>query len=338
MKLYGGLDLHSTNVVIQLINEKDEVMYRKKLGCDLDRIVAGLERFKGSVEGLAVESTFNWYWLVDGLMDAGYRVHLVNTAAVKQYEGLKYTDDDSDAFWLAHLMRLGILPTGYIYPKETRGVRDLLRKRGQLVQHRTTHILSIQNGYARNTGSRLSSNAIKQLKEEDIQSRFKDLNIVLAIESNRSMMVALDRQIKVIERVVLKQAKLDPRYQWLLSIDGIGKILALTIMLEAGAIERFQQVGQFASYCRCVGSEKLSNGKKKGQGNTKNGNKYLSWAFVEAANFAIRYNDKAKRFYQRKSAKVNRVVAIKAIAHKLARASYYVMRDQVPFDEAKLFG
>ncbi len=126
MKLYGGLDLHSTNVVIQLINEKDEVMYRKKLGCDLDRILAGLEPFKETIEGLAVESTFNWYWLVDGLMDVGYPVQLVNTAAVKQYEGLKYTDDDSDAFWLAHLMRLGILPTGYIYPKATRGVRDLL--------------------------------------------------------------------------------------------------------------------------------------------------------------------------------------------------------------------
>ena len=338
MKLYGGLDLHSMNVVIQLINEKDEVMYRKKLGCDLDRILAGLEPFKGSIEGLAVESTFNWYWLVDGLMDAGYPVHLVNTAAVKQYEGLKYTDDDSDAFWLAHLMRLGILPIGYIYPKATRGVRDLLRKRGQLVQHRTTHILSIENLYARNIGSRLSANATKQLKEEDIRSRFNDANIVLAIESNRLMIVALDQQIKVIELAVLKQAKLDPRYQCLLSIDGIGKILALTIMLETGAIERFQRVGRFTSYCRCVGSEKLSNGKKKGQGNTKNGNKYLSWAFVEAANFAIRYNDKAKRFYQRKCVKSKQVVGIKAVAHKLARASYYVMRDQVPFDEAKLFG
>ena len=133
------------------------------------------------------------------------------------------------------------------------------------------------------------------------------------------------------------QAKLDPRYRYLLSIGGIGPILALTIMLETGNIERFLKVGNFTSYCRCVGSEKLSNGKKKGKGNTKNGNKYLSWAFVEAANFAIRFNDQAKRFYQRKMAKRNRVVAIKAVAHKLARASYYVMRDQVPFDSAKLF-
>jgi transposase len=337
MKLYGGMDLHSTNVVTQLIDEGDKVLYRKKQSCDLDQILKGLEPFKDNIEGIAVESTYNWYWLVDGLMAAGYRVHLVNTAAVKQYEGLKYTDDDSDAFWLAHLLRLGILPTGHIYPKESRGVRDLLRKRGQLVRQRTAHILSIENLYARNSGDRLSCNAIKCLTEEQIQQQFADPNVALAIDSNRILMNALDQQIKVLEQALLKQTKLDPRYRKLLTIDGVGEILALTITLETGDIGRFAQVGNFTSYCRCVGSEKLSNGKKKGQGNSKNGNKYLAWAFVEAANFAIRFNEQAKRFYQRKAAKRNRVVALKAVAHKLARASYYVMRDQVPFDSAKLF-
>jgi transposase len=337
MKLYGGMDLHSTNVVTQLIDEGDKVLYRKKQSCDLDQILNGLEPFKDNIEGIAVESTYNWYWLVDGLMAAGYRVHLVNTAAVKQYEGLKYTDDDSDAFWLAHLLRLGILPTGHIYPKESRGVRDLLRKRGQLVRQRTAHILSIENLYARNSGDRLSCNAIKCLTEEQIQQQFADPNVALAIDSNRILMNALDQQIKVLEQALLKQTKLNPRYRKLLTIDGVGEVLALTITLETGDIGRFAQVGNFTSYCRCVGSEKLSNGKKKGQGNSKNGNKYLAWAFIEAANFAIRFNEQAKRFYQRKAAKRNRVVALKAVAHKLARASYYVMRDQVPFDSAKLF-
>jgi transposase len=337
MKLYGGMDLHSTNVVTQLIDEGDKVLYRKKQSCDLDQILNGLEPFKDNIEGIAVESTYNWYWLVDGLMAAGYRVHLVNTAAVKQYEGLKYTDDDSDAFWLAHLLRLGILPTGHIYPKESRAVRDLLRKRGQLVRQRTAHILSIENLYARNSCDRLSCNAIKCLTEEQIQKQFDDPNVALAIDSNRILMNALDQQIKVLEQALLKQTKLNPRYRKLLTIDGVGEVLALTITLETGDIGRFAQVGNFTSYCRCVGSEKLSNGKKKGQGNSKNGNKYLAWAFIEAANFAIRFNEQAKRFYQRKAAKRNRVVALKAVAHKLARASYYVMRDQVPFDSAKLF-
>ncbi len=337
MKLYGGMDLHSTNVVTQLIDEQDKVIYRKKQGCDLAQILKGLEAFQNDIEGLAVESTYNWYWLVDGLIEAGYRVHLVNTAAVKQYEGLKYSDDDSDAFWLAHLLRLGILPTGYIYPKQSRAVRDLLRKRGQLVRQRTAHILSIENLYTRNTGSRPHCNAIKRLSQEQIQQQFDDPNVALAIDSNRIIMNALDQQIEVLEQAILKQAKLDDRYRYLLTIGGVGQVLALTIMLETGDIGRFAKVGNFTSYCRCVGSEKLSNGKKKGQGNSKNGNRYLAWAFIEAANFAIRFNEQAKRFYQRKAAKRNRVVALKAVAHKLARASFYVMRDQAPFDSAKLF-
>jgi len=337
MKLYGAIDLHSNNAFCGVIDSHDKVKLRKKSPCELAAILDAFAPFKQDLVGIAVESTFNWYWLVDGLMDAGYRMHLVNTSAVKQYEGLKYTDDKTDTFWLAHLFRLGILPTGYIYPKDQRAVRDLLRKRTQLVELRTTNILSIQNLWNRNTGVSLTSNSIKRLTLEQIEKRFDDPNLVLAIESNHLLVQALNDQIKRLEEAVLKQAKLDPRYRYLLSIDGVGKILALTIMLETGEINRFEKVGNFASYCRCVGSAKLSNGKKKGTGNTKNGNKYLAWAFVEAANFAIRFYEPARRFYQRKMAKTKRVVAIKALAHKLARASYYVMRDQVPFDPAKVY-
>lgn len=120
-------------------------------------------------------------------------------------------------------------------------------------------------------------------------------------------------------------------------MSGVGKVLALTIALETGEVSRFATVGDFSSYCRCVGSEHLSNGKKKGSGNVKNGNKHLAWAFVEAANFAVRYEPAIKRFYQRKCARTMPVVAIKAVAHKLARACYHVMRDRVPFDVQRAF-
>lgn len=108
-------------------------------------------------------------------------------------------------------------------------------------------------------------------------------------------------------------------------------------MLEAGAIGRFATVGDFASYCRGVGSQNLSNGKRQGQGNVENGNKYLAWAFVEAANFAVRYTAQSNRFYQRQQAKTNGVGALKAVAHKLARACYYILREQGPFAVNKAF-
>ncbi|MCP4410096.1 MAG: IS110 family transposase, partial [Gammaproteobacteria bacterium] len=225
-----------------------------------------------ALQGLAVESTYNWYWLVDGLMDASYQVHLVNTAAVKQYEGLKYSDDHSDSRWLAHLLRLDILPQGYIYPKAARAVRDLLRKRRQLVQLRTTNLLSIQNLISRNTGHSMSANRIKQLTSPQVEELFPDRNIALAIQSNLVVMTTLHEQIKILERAVINKAKLRPEYEYLLSTPGIGVILGLTIMLETGDIHRFAKAGNYASYCRCVGSTHTSNGKKKGKGNTKNGN------------------------------------------------------------------
>jgi transposase len=131
--------------------------------------------------------------------------------------------------------------------------------------------------------------------------------------------------------------KLKPEFKQLLTMPGIGKILGLTIMLEVGDINRFAGVGNYSSYCRAVKSERISNKKKKGEGNKKNGNKYLSWAYVEAANFAKRHYPEVQSFYNRKKAKRNGVVAIKALSNKLARASYYVMRDQVPYDVNRLF-
>ena len=337
MKLYGAIDLHSTNSVVTLIDERDQVVYRKRLTNDLSLILQQLSPYQCSLEGIAVESTYNWYWLVDGLMEAEYRAHLVNTAAVQQYEGLKYTDDDSDARWLAHILRLGILPEGHIYPKEERAVRDLLRKRSQLVRQKTANLLSIGNLLTRNTGSSISANRIKRLTAQEVGRILTDGDLALAVKANLSVMRCLEAEIATLERVVKERVKLKPAFRYLQTVNGIGETLALTIMLETGDIGRFATVGQFSSYCRCVRSEKISNGKRKGSGNTKNGNKYLAWAFVEAANFAVRYNPMIRRYYQRKKAKTNGIVGIKAVAHKVARACYYILRDQVPFEVARAF-
>jgi transposase len=338
MKLYAAIDLHSTNNVTVVIDEQDRVVYQKRLPNDLALIVKELSVYQCELEGIVVESTYNWYWLVDGLMDQGHRVHLANTAAIQQYEGLKYTDDHSDARWLAHLLRLGVLPEGYIYPKAERPVRDLLRKRSQMVRQRTTNLLSIQNLLTRNTGSSLSAKRVKGLDVQKVDELLPDSDLALAVKANLSVLSSADQQVELLEQIVTQRVKLRPQFSFLKTVPGIGEILALTIMLETGDIGRFCTVGNFASYCQCVGSQKISNGKKKGQGNTKNGNKYLAWAFVEAANFAIRYNSRIKSFYQRKKAKSKGVVALKAVAHKLCRACYYIMRDQVAFDVTKAFG
>jgi transposase len=287
-----------------------------------------------------VESTYNWYWLVDGLMEAEYRVHLGNPAAMQQYNGLKYTDDHSDARWLAHLLRLGVLPEGYIYPKAERAVRDLLRKRAHLVRQHTANVLSVQNIMARNTGARFSVKRIHELTKQELQSMLAEEPQVLAVTSSLAVLDGLQHQIKTLEQTVHKRLHHTPPYDQLLTVAGIGTILAQTIALETGDIRRFPTVGHSASYCRCVDSHKLSNGKRKGTGNVKNGHPYLAWAYMEAAQFAIRFQPAAQRFYQRKLAKSrnNTVLARKAVAHKLSRACYDMMRDLVPYEATKAFG
>lgn len=337
MKFYAGIDLHASNNFLGVIDSKDNRLFGKRLSNSMDEIKFALTPFGKSLVGVVVESTYNWYWLVDGLQDAGYKVHLANPSAIKQYEGLKHTDDKWDSFWLAHMLRLGILPEGYIYPKGTRPIRDLLRRRLLFVRQRTSQILSLQSMMTRNLGINISSNEIKKMKEDYVEQLFQDPYLLLTAKSNISTIKFLQTKIRAIEKAVLSQMSLKAEFEILTSIPGIGNILALTIMLEVDHIKRFEESGNYCSYSRCVKSEKLSNDKKKGQGNRKNGNKYLAWAYVEAAHLIVRYCPEANRFYQRKKAKVNGALATKALANKLARASYYMMRDQVVFDKDKLF-
>jgi transposase len=334
---FCGIDLHSNNSVVVISDEMDKRLLRRRCPNDLDTILKVLAPHKSELSAVVVESTYNWYWLVDGLMAAGFEVKLANTVAMKRYDGLKHSDDTDDAAHLAHLLRLGILPTGYIHPPEHRALRDLARKRIQLVRSRTQHILSVENILARSSGSRASSNVIKRLSLEQVDRLGLRSDVALAMRSSVAIIAALNTQIDVLEKRLLKGAKALPEYVLLKTIPGIGEVLAIVILLEAGDITRFAQVGNFASYARCVSSAHFSNGKKKGQGNTKNGNAYLVWAFIEAANFARRFCTEANAFYEKKKARTNAVLATKALAHKLARASYHILKDKRAFEVKRCF-
>ena len=337
MQLYAGLDLHSRNTYIGIMDKEFKRIFGKRVSNDLPLILKTLDPFQDQLQGLAVESTYNWYWLVDGLMDAGYQcIHLANPSAIKQYEGLKHSDDQHDSFFLAQMLILGILPQGYIYPREDRPVRDLARKRLFLVRHKTSHVLSLQSLITRCSGQRVSANEIRQLSAEDLQQLLQEEHIVLSAQANLDSIRFFTQQIRQLEKAIKNKIKLKKEFQYLMTVPGIGTILAMTIMLEVGDINRFAKVGNFASYSRCVSSQRLSDGKSKGSGNRKNGNRYLSWAFIEAAHLSRRYNERFKSYYNRKIAQANTSLATKALSNKLARICYYIMKNQVPFKE-KMF-
>lgn len=338
MTLYAAIDLHSNNGVLSVIDEQDHVVFERRLPSDLERVREAMAPFTAELKALAVESTYNWYWLVDGLQDAGVDVRLVNTAATPQYDGLKHGNDHTDARHLARLLRLGILPEGYIYPREQRGVRDLLRRRFLLVRQGVTLTNSLQCAWSRRTGHGLRSRDLQQLSAQTVEATFPDVHERLAVLSELKLLQVVRAQIDQMEGWVTDAIHHTPALHALRSIPGVGVVLGSTILLETGDIARFASVGQYASYCRMVESIRLSNGKKKGQGNAKCGNRYLCWAWIEAANFAIRFSPEIRRWHDRKAKRKPRPLAIKAVAHKLARAGYHLIKAGGHFDVKRAFG
>jgi len=339
MVLYGGMDLHGDNVFCTVMDQAYRPLFERRLPNELPTILAALEPYRERLAGLAVESTYNWYWLVDGLQAQKYAVRLANPARMQENIGLKSANDKTDARFLAKQVAMGVLPEGYIYPKEERSVRDLLRRRMRLVHMRTGEWLSLEGQVARHSGKDMGIQALNGLQDGELgQLLGNDPLVLQAAQINYRHIAFLDREIRQIEKAVEPRLKLTDGYERLLNVPGIGRILAMTIRLETGPIARFPGPGNYASYCRAVKTEHTSNERKKGEGNGKSGNRYLAWAYIEAANFAVRYSPELRAWYQRKAARTKRVVALKALANKLAKACYFILRDGVEFDVKKLVG
>ena len=336
--LMAGIDLHSNNIMVGLVDGKGQRLAHQKLPCELKRILEFLAPFRKRLQRLAVESTYNWYWLVDGLQAAGYPVVLANPAKITQYSGLKHADDKSDAFFLAELLRLNILPTGYVYDAERRPVRDLLRRRMSLVHQRTALMLSFKSLFTRTTGEQMSLSRLKAMEVSEAQKLYEHPANQLIAGLQLQHIEQLDASIGRLEQAVLSVARDLPCYPKLKTLPGVGIILGLTITMEIGDIKRFAGPGHFASYCRTVAAKCTSNGKQKGENNRKCGNKYLAWAFVEAANFARRYDEPCRKWYERKAAKTSNVIATKALACKLAKAAWYLAAEETDYEPGRVFG
>lgn len=336
-RLIAGIDLHSNNLMIGVINQDGARVAHQKLDCDLGAVLRFLEPLKAQLESMAVESTFNWYWLVDGLRKAGYPIDLANPAKIKQYSGKKHVNDKDDAYHLAELQRLKILPQAHVYDPQVRPVRDLLRRRGSLVHQRTALLLSFKSLYARTTGQTLDLSDAKKTEPKEAPKLYEHPANQLIAQVQAEHIQALNQSICRLDKAVLDCAREIPLYERLLTIPGIGKVLGMTITMEVGTIERFKSDGDFASYCRTVDARRLSNGKIKADNNQKCGNKYLAWAFVEAANLARRHDEHCRRWYDRKAARTRKVVATKALACKLAKAAWWVMAKRCNYDEKRMF-
>jgi transposase len=247
-KVMAGIDLHSNNLVIGIIDSEGKRLLHRKLDCQLNKVMALLGPYKQQLQTVAVESTYNWYWLVDGLRAAGYPTVLANPAKIDPYRGLKHADDQNDAFFLAQLARLRILPTGYIYEPQLRPVRDLLRRRLSLVHQRTALMLSFKSLFTRTTGQQMKLRRLKTLSAEEAKALYEHPANQLVAQVQHRHIQALKESIEQIEAVVLKAARALPYYARLTTLPGVGIILGLTITMGGFVITRWHPLPPMINY------------------------------------------------------------------------------------------
>jgi transposase len=341
MKCYCGIDLSARNSQVCVIDEDQNVLVQEKVRNELPNIISLIEPFKKDLQ-IVVESTFNWYWLIDGLQERGFTVCLAHTLGLYMITGSKIKTDRRDAFALAKLLKAGVIHKAYIYPKETRPVRDLLRRRSKLVALRAEEYGSLRRLLLRHGILDHSRNSIKNTLEEDIRAWFNHPLIQMHAGQEISRIHLYTEQIRQLEKLIVDTVQDRPEYHRLLTIPGVWKILAITIFYEIGEINRFRDARHFSSYCRLFpGIAQSGNSSRRGRG-SKQGNPHLKWAFSQAATYAVRYYPNIRRYFdrhlKRHHGKAKKLIAYNIIAHKLAQAVYHVLHDAMEYQDEMLFG
>src|SRR5438093_6470468 len=339
-KFYCGIDLHTRSMYVCILDSAGEVLVHRNLPATPAQFLSLLRPYRDDVV-VAVECIFTWYWLADLCHEQQIPFVLGHALYMKAIHGGKAKTDKIDAHKIAVLLRGGMLPQACAYPKGMRETRDLLRRRTFLVRRRAEALVHLTNtnsqynlppfpkklAYARNRA------------ELNIPERFTDASVKKNVAIDLALIDAYDAQIGDLELYLARTAKVDDpqAFHRLRSVPGIGKVLALILLYEIHDIRRFPEVGQFLSYARLVRCAHESAGKKQGTGGNKIGNAHLKWAFSEAACLFLRESEQAKRWLARREKKHGKARALGALAARLGRTVYHLLRKQEVFDRKRFF-
>lgn len=334
---YCGVDLHARTLFVHVLDASGNTLFEHNLNASPTNFLDAVKPFR---DGLVVgcECMFAWYWLADLCEDERIPFVLGHALAMKSIHGGKAKNDRLDAEKIAGLLRGGLFPMAYVYPRCKRETRDLLRRRAAFVQQRAQLLAHIQNTNSQyNLPPFEKRLTYKGNRNEAIADRFEDPSVRLSMMANLHLIESYDEQIHTLESYLKKAAKVDDAiiYGFLQTIPGIGPILALTMMYEIDTITRFPEVGNFLSYSRLVACQHESAGKLLGVGGRKMGNAHLKWAFSEAASLMLRSFDPAKSWLKRREKKGCRKKAHAILEAKIGRLVYTICTRKVPFDAQK---
>jgi transposase len=341
MKFYCGIDLSARDCHVCVINEQLKVMVQQKLSNDLRQISQLLKPYKANLK-IVVESTFNWYWLIDGLQAEGFEVVLAHTLGLYLITGAKVKTDRRDAYALAKLLLVGAIPAAYIYPVATRPVRDLLRRRLHLVQVRAGEYGSLRRLLLRQGILSHKQQEIKTATEAELEQWFAHPLVRLHASQELQRIELYSHQIAELEKSILQIAATNQSYELLRQLPGVGQTIALTILYEVGEITRFANAKVFSSYCRVIpGVAQSGQVTRRGRG-SKQGNHYLKAAFSQAAVHAVRCYPNVSRYYERQlkrhQGSGRKLVCYNIVAHKLAQAAFHILKEQTEYRAELLFG
>jgi transposase len=330
---YCGVDLHSRSMYLCVLDHSGQIVLHRNLPAQPQRFLDAIAPFRQDIV-VCAECMFCWYWLADLCATEGIPFVLGHALYMRAIHGAKAKNDKIDSGKIARLLRGGLIPQAYVYPAPMRPTRDLLRRRNYLVRKRADLLAHIQNTNSQYNLPEFGQKIACRSHRSGVAEHFPDANIQLSIKTNLELIEHYDQLINKLELFVLRNARgHDPQALYLLqTAPGIGKILSLVILYEIGDITRFPTVGQFVSYARLVACAKESAGKKQGTSGKKIGNMHLKWAFSEAAVLFLRKNPQGMKYKKRLQQRYGKSKALSILAHRLGRATYYVLKRQQAFD------
>ncbi len=330
---YCGIDLHARTMYVCIVKHDGEIMLHRNMKAAPDLFLKAIAPYR---EGLvvAVECIFTWYWLADLCAQEGISFVLGHALSMKAIHGGKAKNDKIDSHKIAVLLRGGMLPQAYVYPAQMRATRDLLRRRTHLMRKRAELLAHVQNTNSQYNLPEIGKKIAYKANREGVAERFADPAVQKSIEVDLALSTYYDQLLGDVELAIVKAAKHhDANTLYLLqTVPGIGKILSLVLLYEIHDIDRFPTVQDFVSYCRLVKCAKESAGKRLGTSGKKIGNAHLKWAFSEAAALFLRNNPVGQKYLARLEKKHDKGKALTILAHKLARAVYYMLKRQTAFD------
>jgi transposase len=331
-----GVDLHARTMYVCIVNQADEILYHHEIPTKAHLFLEKLSPYREDVV-VSVECIFTWYWVADLCAAEKIPFVLGHALYMKAIHGSKTKNDRIDSKKIAKLLRAGMIPMAYVYPKPMRSTRDLLRRRMHFVRHRADLLTHIQQTNYQYNLPKIGKTLKYKGNRDGVAERFEEESVQKTIEVDLELIAYYDTIIRKLEWHILRTAKAHnaTALHLLRSIPGIGKILSLVILYEVQDIHRFPRPQQFVSYARLIRPVKESAGKRTGTANGKIGNAYLKWAFSEAVVLFLRETREAHPYIRRLERKYGKDKAKGILAHRLGRTVYSMLKNKQVFDLKK---